>query len=433
MITFKDYNNVVSEQVPGWAEAGWEVLKFLEPTGIASIPDLITTFNDWMGDRNSPLKITFLILSILSVLPVAKYVGKSASKSLRLAINNLAKGGKADEAAKALAKANEEVSKVASELAEKFDSAKFKAAIEKVPMIPQNVKQAMYSNSDDLFNKINSFAKAPNLLTTKELGTAVLSGPLQAYKTMSKGQKGAMYAARGIKAGSEAVKAGVTAVNKSIADQKGQTGSTGPITAPGEEVVTYTDPKTGKQIQTTRQALKDAGIAPLEEPYPSMATPAAVPSFMGRQLTPAQAQALGVFATPYIPGPQGRPGTVSPQNIPQGATQENPVGREGMAPQDYMRPDRFNNPPNFFNRPQTYNYGTQQQYNPYDQYGGQQYDGGQPNPMAMVSGMISGGMSGSPAQGLIGLASGLMGLLPGIGGGAGINPMGMLPGLMGGI
>lgn len=429
-MTFKEYT-LVNEQVPGWAHAGWEVFKFLEPTGLASVPDLITAFNDWAGDRNSPLKITFLILSILAVLPVAKYVGKSASKSLRAAITGLAKGGKAEDATKALAKANEDVSKVAAELAEKFDSAKFRAAIEKIPMIPQNVKQAMSSNADDLFTKINSFAKTPNLLTTKELGTAIGSGPLQAYKTMGKGAKGSMYAARAIKGGTEAVKAGVSSVNKAVADAKtGQAGQSGPITAPGEEVVTYTDPKTGKQVQTTRKALQDAGILPLEQPYPSMSTPA-VPSFMGRQLTPAQAQALGMFATPYIPGPQGRPGTISPQNVPQGATQENPLGRERMAPQEYMRPDNFNNPPSFFNRPQTYNYGTQQP-NPYYQYSGQQY-GGQPNPMAMVSGMISGGMSGSPAQGLIGLASGLMGLLPGIGGGAGMNPMGMLPGLMGGI
>ena len=431
-MTFKEYHiqtispvsNIVNEEIPGWAEAGWEVFKFLEPTGLASIPDLITTFTDWYGDRNSPMKIVFLILSVLAVLPVAKYFGKSASKSLRFAIQKLAKGGKADDAAKAVAKANEEIGKVASELAQKFDPAKFKAAIENVPMIPQNVKQSMFSSADDLFNRINNFAKNPSMLTTQELSKAIISGPLQAYKAMGKTAKGSMYAARGVKAGAEGVKAATAAVNKAVGDAK-ETQAQAP--QPGQETVTYTDPRTGKQIQTTPQALSDVGVTPIEGPQQ-----AAVPTFGGRVLTPAQANALGMFATPYVPGK--RPGTISPQNIPQGATQENPFGREGMAPQQYMNPDRFNNPPNFFNRPQTYNYGTQQQQygsygqqNPYDQqYGYQQ------NPASLISGMIGGGMSGSPAAGLMGLASGLMGLLPGIGG-QGMGAMMSLPGLMGGV
>lgn len=433
-MTFREYHktqldilpvNVVNEEMPAWANVGWEAFKFLEPTGIASIPDLITAFKDWSGDKNSPLKIAFLLLSVLAVLPAAKYFGKSASKSLRVAINSLAKGGKADDAAKAVTKANEEIGKVAAELAEKFDSAKFKAAIENVPMIPQAVKQSMYSNADDLFKRINGFAKTPSMLTTQELGRAVVSGPLQAYKTMGKTAKGSMYTARGIKAGAEGVGAATDAINAQVKKQPGGGDPSAPQTAPGEEVVTYTDPKTGKQIQTTRQALQDAGIAPLQQPQQPVAT------FDGRALTPAQATALGQFATyGNVPGfsaqaPRQRVGTLAPQNIPQGATQQNPFGRENMAPQQYMKPDNFNNPPNFFNRPQSYNQN--QNGNQYgDQSGGNIFSG------------LTSQMAGTPAAGIANLASGLMGVLPGLAGGGGgasmgMNLLGMLPGLMGGI
>jgi hypothetical protein len=438
MMTFREYHktqldilpgNIVNEEVPAWANVGWEVFKFLEPTGLASIPDLITAFKDWSGDKNSPLKIAFLILSVLAVLPAAKYFGKSASKSLRLAINSLAKGGKADDAAKAVAKANEEIGKVAAELAEKFDPAKFKAAIENVPMIPQNVKQSMYSNADDLFKRINNFAKTPSMLTTQELGKAVVSGPLQAYKTMGNTTKGSMYTARGIKAGAEGTRAATDAINAQLKNQPGGGGDPyAPQTEPGEEVVTYTDPRTGKQIQTTRQALQDAGIAPLEQPQQPVYT------FAGRALTPAQAAALGQFATPRIPGQPGQrgaPGTLMPQNVPQGATQENPFGRQNMAPQQFMKPDNFNNPPNFFSRPQTYNPYNQNQYgNQYGNPNDNQYGGN-------VFGGITSQMAGTPAAGMANLASGLIGVLPGLAGGGGanigMNLLGMLPGLMGGI
>jgi hypothetical protein len=213
---------------------------------------------------------------------------------------------------------------------------------------------------------------------------------------------------------------------------KNQTGGGGdpyaPQTEPGEEVVTYTDPRTGKQIQTTRQALQDAGIAPLDQPQQPVYT------FGGRALTPAQAAALGQFATPRIPGQPGQrgtPGTLMPQNVPQGATQENPFGRQNMAPQQFMRPDNFNNPPNFFSRPQTYNPNNQNQYgNQYGNPNDNQYGGN-------VFGGITSQMAGTPAAGMANLASGLIGVLPGLAGGGGanigMNLLGMLPGLMGGV
>lgn len=40
-----------------------------------------------------------------------------------------------------------------------------------------------------------------------------------------------------------------------------------------------------------------------------------------------------------------KPGRIVFQNIPQGATEENPLGREGMPESEYTKPDRFNNPP----------------------------------------------------------------------------------------
>lgn len=167
-----------------------------------------------------------------------------------------------------------------------------------------------------------------------------------------------------------------------------------------EEVVDFTT-SDGKKIKTTKQSLKDIGLVPLQAPEPTVYT------YGGKVLTPAQAAALGSFATParynsqtkkweeiknvirpgqQIMNPDGsspeevnatsvvpydkeskfnelegapeigakdkeqslRTGRIVTQNIPQGATEKNPLGREGMSASEYTKPDKFNNPPMTF-------------------------------------------------------------------------------------
>lgn len=179
-------------------------------------------------------------------------------------------------------------------------------------------------------------------------------------------------------------------------NSKGGAGAFGAMGAgPGEEVEYTTSD--GRKIKTTKQALQDAGLAPLQSPSPTIYT------FGGKVLTPAQAAALGTFATParynyqtqkweevknviqpgqqikdgqivqqppvqatqVIPADQDsrfnelgtptlsgpstmKPGRIVFQNIPQGATQKNPLGREGMSETEYTKKDKFNNPPTTF-------------------------------------------------------------------------------------
>lgn len=164
-----------------------------------------------------------------------------------------------------------------------------------------------------------------------------------------------------------------------------------------DETVEYTT-SDGRKVTTTKQALKDVGLTPLQAPEPTVYT------FGGKVLTPAQAAALGSFATPtrfnsqtqkweeiknivrpgqQIMNPDGstpdevnatpavpydknsrfneigdtpeigargeeqslKTGRIVTQNIPQGATAKNPLGREGMTAGEYTKPDKFNNPP----------------------------------------------------------------------------------------
>jgi len=185
-----------------------------------------------------------------------------------------------------------------------------------------------------------------------------------------------------------------------------------------QETLTYTDPKTGQQFQGTADEFRSLGILPIQAPqqqsYPFAST--------GVQLTPAQQQAIGGFS------PRGgtqRTGQIVPQNVPQGATQQNPFGREGMSPAEYMTPDNFNNPP--VPQPNQRGYSPNQQ-----QYGLGNLVGDVGNTVAgTVGGLgaLAGQLAATPIAGVTNLASGLLGLIPGIGGstGMGMNPYQMTP------
>lgn len=445
MVTYKQYDVVVGE---GWKkEAAWTAAKILDPTGVLSYADLGRAAMH-MGQDFGPGSATLFILALFGALPnfgvLAGGVGAVPWAAAKAAAKGAAKNPKL------LAKAGEKVllalsktpgAPVAAEkLLAKLESQGVINATQKT-LVSNSVKQGKLTLSGvrnkDLGiaapkgSNATSFAKATPKNIEKAFSglddTSKLTGA--AKKSAVGGYGRAQLGARLVPRVGDTYNYTTGKINNWA---KGQTGGgTGegdpnaPQTEPGEEVVTYTDPKTGKQIQTTRQALQDAGIAPLQQPQQPVAT------FDGRALTPAQATALGQFATyGNVPGfsaqaPRQRVGTLAPQNIPQGATQQNPFGRENMAPQQYMKPDNFNNPPNFFNRPQSYNQ---------NQNGNQYGDQASGN---IFSGLTS-QMAGTPAAGIANLASGLMGVLPGLAGGGGgasmgMNLLGMLPGLMGGI
>lgn len=184
-------------------------------------------------------------------------------------------------------------------------------------------------------------------------------------------------------------------------------------------------------IQTTRMAAQQAGLTPIEDTDLGSQQPQVMYSFGGRLLTPAQAAALGPLAQPVVR--TGR-GEVVPLNVPQGATPQQPMGREGSTPQQYMRPDRFNNPPTSF-------FGNQPMYGTYAQspYGYQQPSGiagaiGNTGDMmgSLLGGMgaMTGQMAGTPVAALANMAGGLLGILPGMGS-VGSTQMGMLPYMQG--
>lgn len=200
------------------------------------------------------------------------------------------------------------------------------------------------------------------------------------------------------------------------------------------EVITVQGPQ--GPIQTTRRAAQQAGLTPIEDTdIGSQQKQQPMYAFGGRLLTPQQAAALGPLAQPVT---RGATGEVVPQNVPQGATQQNPGGREFQSPSQYMRPDNFNNPPtSFFNNP--YNQQTgQYAQGGYPQYGG--VAGGVAGMGNIIGGllqnvgMLTGQMAGTPVAGIGNMAGGLLSILPGLGGNMGGMPMpGMgFPG-MGGI
>lgn len=452
MVTYKQYDVAISEGVAkDFGEgAAWTVAKILDPTGVLSYADLGRAAMH-MGQDFGPGSVTLFILALFAALPnfgvLAGGLGAIPWAAAKAAARGAAKNPKL------LAIAGEKVllalsktpgaAVAAEKLLAKLESQGVINATQKT-LVSNSVRQGKLTLSGvrnkDLGiaapkgSNATSFAKNTPKNIEKAFSeldkTSKLTGAMK--KSATSGYGKAQLGARAVPRIGDAYNYTTGKINTWAKDQTGGGAEGGdpyaPQTEPGEEVVTYTDPRTGKQVQTTRQALQDAGIAPLEQPQQP------VYSFGGRALTPAQAAALGQFATPRIPGQPGRrgtPGTLMPQNVPQGATQANPFGREGMAPQQFMRPDNFNNPPNFFSRPQTYNPYNQNQYG--NQYGNQndnQYGGN-------VFGGIAGQMAGTPAAGIANLASGLIGVLPGLAGGGGanigMNLLGMLPGLMGGV
>lgn len=221
-----------------------------------------------------------------------------------------------------------------------------------------------------------------------------------------------------------------------IPGSAGAGASAGAATGAGNpyEIITVQGPQ--GPIQTTRRAAQQAGLTPIENAeLGSQQKEQPMYSFGGRLLTPQQAAALGPLAQPVTRGANGQ---VVPQNVPQGATQQNPGGREMQLPSQYMRPDNFNNPPTSFLN------------NPFGQQAGQYAQGGYPQYGGMAGGvagmgnilggliqnigMLTGQMAGTPVAGIGNIAGGLLNILPGLGGNMGGMPMpGMgFPG-MGGV
>ena len=403
MVTFKDYNNTINE---GWAV---EILKFADPTGILSIPDLVRAIGDYVNDR-TVWKLIWLILCILAVLPVLKYIGKSLMGGLKLI-----KAGKASPkivmgVEKSLSKAVNGILKNQSKITNLLTKAK-------IPKASINI----------VFSGLKSFKSSSFLKSV----TTAAKGIEQTVRTSSlRGSLGTAYTARAVKGLGYTGKEAASEVKQKLEPYKippgerltsgGYTPTAATQTAQAstetqqepEELLTYTDPRTGRQFQGTASELRSVGLLPIENP-PQQSYPF---SNTGIQLTPAQQQAIGGF----IPrGGAQRTGQMIPQNVPQGATQQNPFGREGMSPSEYMTPDNFNNPPY-----QQYQIPNQQQNYNNQQYGLGNLVGDVGNTVAGTVGGIgamAGQLAATPIAGLTNLASGLLGLIPGIGGTTGLG------------
>jgi len=436
MVTFEQYNSsTISE---GWV---WELVKFADPTGITSVPDLISAFTNYTTDR-SIWKLIWLILCIVAVLPVAKYAGKGLSKAIKPLIFGAKETKTVTSAAKASASTAKNIAQAEAQLAKTVDllikgETTVSKALGKLNLPQQGVKS--------FFTDLKAFKQNPSLKAAlaagktgaKKVGQEVWkhgTGSLETALT-SPGLMKTGYGARLAKLGVTGGTGTAEGIKKQLDPYK--TPESQRLTVPGqqitpgavqtaqasagaqqepEEMLTYTDPKTGQQYQGTADEFKSLGILPIQAPqqqsYPLAGT--------GIQLTPAQQQAIGGF----IPrGGTQRTGQITPQNVPQGATQQNPFGREGMSPAEYMRPDNFNNPP----IPQQYQYQGNQGYGLGNVVG----DIG--NTVAGTVGGIgalAGQLAATPIAGVTNLASSLLGLIPGIGGTpgmGGMNPYQMAP------
>jgi hypothetical protein len=99
---------------------------------------------------------------------------------------------------------------------------------------------------------------------------------------------------------------------------------------------------------------------------------------------------------------------MSPANVPQGATQDNRMGREGMSPYQLRRPDNFNRSLNIFGAPQS----------SYGQPAGGDLVGTLLQPLLGIAGNagnFSIGAQLSPVNNFAGFAGSLINILPGLG------------------
>lgn len=317
-----------------WA---YEALKFFEPTGILSIPDVVEATTNLIKTPTTWNSILFL-LSLVAVVPVAKYAGKGLSKSMKVAAAAAAKGEDVTKLLPAITKeANELGDIVFKNLPEieKFLVSKVKdgrtvGQIKGAISILRNSAVRAPIDAGGLAKvsetlAAKTVAKKPGILS--KLGSAV-KGSAKEFKELGKGAKRAVRLSRlGAISPFQKAWASVTGKeqNKGITDKLADTTTTpatSPFPAPTPEQQTQIDQQTGGELpQSSSSVMTPAGIVPQNI-----------------------FQALGGSGE-RVSSSGERYGVVAPPNYGQGATPENPAGRETMTPPEYTMPDTFNADP----------------------------------------------------------------------------------------
>lgn len=383
----------------------WEILKFIEPTGIMSWPDVIEAAAT-LYKKPDAWNITMFVLSLIAVIPLIKYGGKGLSKGLKLATKEAAAG-------KSVAAALPEINKGLAEAMEVI-SAKM-PAIEKFatehitdPKQLGQVKGALGILKTNLGKiKIDepTLKQVADMLAQK----AVKADPSITERLIKKAGTMASKAGSAVKTG---VKGTVVrgarvlsnlGIGKSPIDTLRDTS-----TKPAPEISTLS-PAKQKELDLA------TGKAPLPVPEPAGPTIThaltwddngnLVPT--RQPLTQRQFNAMGGVGQQRMSTGETLP-VMSPANIPQGATQDNRMGREGMSPYQLRRPDNFNRSLNIFGAPQS----------SYGQPAGGDLVGTLLQPLLGIAGNagnFSIGAQLSPVNNFAGFAGSLINILPGLG------------------
>lgn len=371
----------------GLKNLAWYIAKVVDPTGVLSWPDFGKAISRWMENKTY-LNALWVLFGLYCIIP--SFVPTAAA-----AVTTGAAGGIAAPVTGAvggtLTYTIWTIIKGIAKLGPRF--------VLRLPGGRKVIKKVLSFVRKGIQNP-TAGTMAFNLLrkagfpkkTIDEVSNALSKLKIKFPPTKTK------MVARGIQGGVEMGRSAAKDISKAAAGGGYAMDQGQMITPPGQT-----------QAQAQADAEQAAGVTPIETPMPMTYT------FGGRALTPAQAAALGPFATPAM---GSQPGQMIPQNVPQGATPQQPFGREGMAPQEYMRPDRFNNPPTGFFGQQNYGNYAQNPYGYQQPSGVAGMIGNTGNTLGgMIGGMgsMAGMMAGSPVAALANMAGGLLGMIPGMG------------------
>jgi len=371
----------------GIINLAWYLAKVVDPSGVLSWGDLGKAISGWMA-KPSVLNALWVVFGVYCVIPsfvptAAAAAAAGAAGGLAAPVTGVAGGG--------LTYAIWTSIKAIAKLGPRF--------VLRLPGGKKVVKSLLRVVKKGVQNP-TAGTMAYNLLrqaglpkrTLDEIGKAFSKLKIKFPPTKTK------MVARGVQGGVEMSKSAAKDINKATASSGYAVGQNQMITPPDQT-----------QAQAQADAQQAAGVTPIEAPM------APTYSFGGKALTPAQAAALGPFATPMM---GNQPGQMIPQNVPQGATPRQPFGREGMAPQEYMKPDNFNNPPTGFFGQQNYNNYAQNPYGYQQPSGVAGMIGNTGNALGgMIGSMgsMAGMMAGSPVAAIANMAGGLLGIIPGMG------------------
>ena len=205
----------------------------------------------------------------------------------------------------------------------------------------------------------------------------------------------------------KATRTGISGVNY-LTPKLADTSTTPTISAPAQTPAQkqQTDMAVGR---TTALPGGPTDTTPVAEPEPANPEDLATTAPQGPAIyrydratgrfVPTQTQrefgTTGGYGYRMIPGERKPTGVMSPANVPQGYTPQSPYGREGMSPYQIYKPNTF-------------------QYGPTSFIGAPTGGVGQIANLLGMGTQLAGSMGNSPVAGFANLATGLLGLLPGL-------------------